>query len=224
VRAVIFDLWDTLVLWPVDSATDLNERLAERLGVEPERFARAWDAARPARSVGPLLESVREVLAELGTNGAGAEEVAALRLEHTRRVLRPREGALETLGELRRRGLRLGLISVCSEDVVQAWDETELAPLFDTAVFSCSVGLSKPDPRIYELAAEELGVPPEECLFVGDGANDELAGAERAGMRAALILRPGEEEPLWPEAQAWRGPRLRALPEVPALVDRLAQP
>jgi putative hydrolase of the HAD superfamily len=218
-RAVIFDLWDTLVLWPSGSAKALNEHLAERLGVEPDRFIEAWNAARPARSVGPLLESVREVLAELGANGIEAEEVARLRLEHTRSVLRPREGALETLEVLRRRGLRLGLISVCSEDVVQAWDETPFAPLLDSVVFSCSDGLSKPDRRIYELAARELGAPPEECLFVGDGANDELAGAERAGMRAALILRPGEEEPLWPEAREWRGPRLRALPEVLTLFD-----
>ncbi len=40
-RAVIFDLWDTLVLWPLDSARKLNERIAERLGVEPERFTEA---------------------------------------------------------------------------------------------------------------------------------------------------------------------------------------
>ena len=218
-RAVIFDLWDTLVLWPVDSAKELNERIAQRLGVEPERFTEAWNEARPARSVGPLLESVREVLGGLGANGVDAEEVARLRLEHTRGVLLPREGALETLDELRRRGFRLGLISVCSEDVVDAWEETPFAGCFDTTVFSCSVGLSKPDPRIYELAARQLEVPPEECLFVGDGANDELAGAERAGMRAALILRPGEEEPLWPEARAWHGPRLRALPDVLALVS-----
>ena len=218
-RAVIFDLWDTLVLWPLETARALNDRIAERLGVERERFVEAWDAARPARSVGPLLESVRGVLAELEVDGDAAEEVARLRLEHTRGALRPREGALETLAELRRRGLRLGLITVCSEDVVQSWEETPLAPLFDSVVFSCSVGLAKPDPRIYELAAQELGVAPEECLFVGDGANDELAGAERAGMRAALILRPGEEEPLWPEARAWRGPRLRSLPEVLSLID-----
>lgn len=217
-RAVIFDLWDTLVLWPLDEAAQLNERIAERLGVEPERFVETWNAARPGRSVGPLLENVRGVLAELGLHDGEAEEVTRLRLEHTRRVLVPREGALETLDELRRRGLRLGLISVCSEDVERAWDESPFAGRFDSVVLSCSVGLSKPDPRIYELAAEQLGVPPEECLFVGDGANDELAGAERAGMRAAVILRPGEEEPLWPEARAWRGPRLRALPEVLALV------
>ena len=217
-RAVIFDLWDTLVLWPLDSARKLNERIAERLGVEPERFTEAWDEARSARSVGPLLENVREVLDRLGANGVDAEEVARLRLEHTRGVLRPRDGALETLDELRRRGLRLGLISVCSEDVVHAWEETPFAQRFDSAVFSCSVGLSKPDARIYGLAAGQLGVPPEECLFVGDGANDELAGAERAGMRAALILRPGEEEPLWPEAREWGGPQLRSLPEVLSLI------
>jgi putative hydrolase of the HAD superfamily len=220
VRAVIFDLWDTLVPWPVDSGNAFNEHAAERLGVEPERFAEAWSAARPGRSVGPLLENVRGVLAELGLNGADADEIAGLRIDHTRRAFRPCEGAVETLDELRRRGLRLGLISVCGEDVARTWDESPFAGRFDSVVLSCSVGLAKPDPRIYRLAAEELGVAPEECLFVGDGANDELAGAERAGMRAAAILRPGEEEPLWPEARAWRGPRLRGLPEVLSLVER----
>ena len=72
------------------------------------------------------------------------------------------------------------MISVCSGDVEDVWDETPLAPHFDDVVLSCAVGLRKPDPAIYQLACERLGVEPEECLFVGDGANDELAGAERS--------------------------------------------
>jgi putative hydrolase of the HAD superfamily len=56
--------------------------------------------------------------------------------------------------------------------------------------------MRKPDPRIYRLACEELGVEPEEAMFVGDGANDELAGAERVGMRSVLIHRDGEA-PSW---------------------------
>ena len=73
------------------------------------------------------------------------------------------------------------MISVCTEDVPQVWDETPLGGEFDATVFSCDVGVSKPDPRIYEIACERLEVEPAECLFVGDGANDELPGAERVG-------------------------------------------
>lgn len=49
-------------------------------------------------------------------------------------------------------------------------------------VFSCNVGLLKPDRQIYELAMEHLNVSPEQCLFVGDGGSNELCGAKSAGM------------------------------------------
>ena len=88
---------------------------------------------------------------------------------------------------------------------------------FDATVFSCSVGMRKPDPRIYRLACEELGVEPEEAMFVGDGANDELAGAERVGMKAVCILPPGRDEPLWEEARGWE-PTIKSLRDVLTLV------
>jgi putative hydrolase of the HAD superfamily len=107
---------------------------------------------------------------------------------------------------------------VCSEEVAELWEETPFAGLFDSTVFSCSVGLRKPDPAIYRLALGELGVEPGEALFVGDGANDELAGAERVGMRAALILRPEQNEPYWEEARGWQ-PRIHKIREVLELVE-----
>src|SRR5262249_38599849 len=145
-------------------------------------------------------------------------EAVVLRQEWTRGMLRPRPGAVETLRELRERGLKLGLITVCSEDVPAVWAETPLDGLFDSTVFSCAVGLRKPDPRIYTLACEELGIAPAEAIFVGDGANDELAGAQRVGMRAVLIHRKGAER-MWEEARAWTGPRITTIPQVVAFLD-----
>jgi putative hydrolase of the HAD superfamily len=107
--------------------------------------------------------------------------------------------------------LLIGLITVCTDDVPDLWPETRFHGLFDAEVFSCSVRLRKPDPRIYLLACEQLGVEPGEAIFVGDGANDELAGAERVGMTAVLLERDGEE-------QDWAGRRVRALPEVLEIV------
>ena len=141
------------------------------------------------------------------------EEVCSLRLDYVRRSLVPRPGAVETLRELRRLGLLVGLITVCTEDVEHVWPESEFAGLFDAEVFSSELGIAKPDPRIYLHCAEQLGVEPGEAVFVGDGANDELAGALRVGMRALLIHRSGEP-PLWPEVLAWDGPRVTSIPEV----------
>jgi putative hydrolase of the HAD superfamily len=144
-------------------------------------------------------------LTSLGIEEHAMQEFLERRRAFSREVLgRPRDGVIETLRELHGRGIRTGLITVCSEDAVEVWPETPFAGLFDAEVFSCSCGLRKPDPRIYQIALDQLGVDPWEALFVGDGANDELAGAERVGMRAAQI---GSSEP-------WTGERITAIPQV----------
>ena len=210
-RAVIFDLWQTLVPWQADEANRFYDRMADAAGVERSRFREVWLAARPRRETGPIADHLRVLLSELGADG-DVDELIALRKDWTKRSLVPRPDALETLAELRSRGHRLGLISVCTQDVPDIWHETPLADTLDETVFSCKVGVSKPDPRIYEIASERLGVESAECLFVGDGANDELPGAERVGMTAVQLRAPGEE--LTPSGEEWRGASIQSLAEV----------
>ncbi len=211
---MIFDLWDTLVDWPLDESQEVQRRAAQRLGLAETRFVELWQETYHLRQTGPI----RDVLRALGADEAAVDELLELREAFMRDVLVPRPGAVETLRELRQRGYRLGLLSVCSEEVPALWEETAFAGLFDATVFSCSVGLAKPDPRIYRLTAKQLGVEPEACLFVGDGANNELAGAARVGMASVLVLRPGQAEPYWDEAKSFAGPRITSLPEVLDLV------
>jgi putative hydrolase of the HAD superfamily len=206
---VIFDLWDTLALWP----SDAFERVKQELSRYIDDFESVWDTTYRARQVGAIDAYFRG----LGVEGDALAECLRLRSDFTRNALVPRDGAIETLDELQRRGFKRGLISVCSSDVEEQWEETAFARHLDDVVLSCAVGLSKPDPRIYELACERLGVEPDECLFVGDGANDELAGAERVGMRAVCVLPPGRDEPLWPEARGW-DPTITSLEDVLQLV------
>jgi putative hydrolase of the HAD superfamily len=208
-RAVVFDLWDTLVDFDVEGSLAVQTEMAKRLGRDPEEFRQAWNETRARRETGPLATA----LAGFGADEALVRELVELRTAATRRWLVPRDGALETLRELGARGLARGLITVCSEEVALLWDESPFRGLFEATVFSCQVGLAKPDPRIYRLACEQLGVEPAEALFVGDGANDELAGAERVGMRAVLIHRPGKA-PYWPGALDWPGARVTSIPEV----------
>jgi putative hydrolase of the HAD superfamily len=66
-----------------------------------------------------------------------------------------------------------------------------LEPLFDEMVISGHVGLRKPDPDIYLLAAERIGVPPQDCVFVDDFPSN-IAGAEAVGMRG-ILHRSGAE-------------------------------
>jgi putative hydrolase of the HAD superfamily len=209
-RAVVFDLFETLVDYDDARSREFSATVARVCARDPEDFHAEWIEGRRTRDIGPM----EPYLASLGIREGSMQELLEQRREWSREILnRPREGVLETIDELRRRGIGAGLITVCSEDVVDVWPETPFCGLFDTEVFSCSCGLSKPDPRIYGLALEQLGVEPSDALFVGDGANDELAGAERVGMRTVLIHRPGEEPEL-PEMRDWPGARITRIPEV----------
>jgi putative hydrolase of the HAD superfamily len=210
-RAVLFDLWQTLVPYDRAGRIDAYRRLARHIGAPEDRFVELWRAASTRRDTGPLLESARAVCSELGLEEADVDGLADLRRKQTRLALAPLAGVLDVLGELRRRGHRLGLVSVCSEDVADVWEETPLAPRFDALAFSCLLGVSKPDPRLYLHVCERLGVAPGECLYVGDGANDELGGAERVGMTAVQLLVPGG-------ADGWNGRRIDSLDELLALV------
>ena len=209
IHAVIFDLWETLVDWPLEEAAVFRRDLAERAGLPLDEVERRMSDHYLVTQTHPLASVYRL----LGVPENDVEAHVGARVELTRRLLRPRVGVVETLAELRRRGLRVGLISMCSEDVPVAWPDTALAGLFDVETFSATCGLAKPEPPIYLHTAEALGVEPVDCLFVGDGANDELAGAARVGMTPVLIV-PDGSEPHWPEVREWQGLRVSSIPEV----------
>jgi epoxide hydrolase-like predicted phosphatase len=98
----------------------------------------------------------------------------------------PMVNAVRAAGE---RGVKTGLIS--NSWSTSHYDKDMLEELFDTAVISAEVGLHKPQPEIYRLAAERLAVPTEECVFVDD-LRENCAGAEAVGMTAILHRDPAE--------------------------------
>jgi epoxide hydrolase-like predicted phosphatase len=85
---------------------------------------------------------------------------------------------LTAVARARDHGLRTGLLS--NADGL-APGIPDLAELFDAVVLSGQVGYGKPDTRIYVLAAERIGLPPDRCVFVDDLASN-VRGAVRAGM------------------------------------------
>lgn len=216
VRAVVFDLFGTLVddAPPAEYAAYLAET-ANLLGVDAERFAAAWEAEDVARYTGPIEACFQAVCSRLGVADYAA--ALALRSERVRRLIVPRPDALPTLTELRRRRLRLGMISNAASDVAPAWAGSALARLFDAVLFSAEEAMMKPDPRLYERMATTLRVAPEECLYVGDGAYHELQGAAAVGMRPVLIRAPYDEVE-HEGTIGWAGPRISSLSGVLALL------
>ena len=229
-KAVIFDLWGTLV-YPFSrtrSERVLTE-MAAVLSVDRDDFARTWRWMRDTSSdlvtgVFPTLyDSVEHICCSLGVEAeeTSIKVAAQIRVDHTRVTLEPRPDAVATLTQLRDSEHMVGLISNCTADVPLVWPETAFAPLIESPVFSCSVGLKKPDHRIYAEACRRLGVEPADSLYVGDGSDRELTGALEAGMTPVLLRVSLEDtyDASRPDVEQWRGLAVSNLSEVPGLLS-----
>ena len=102
--------------------------------------------------------------------------------------LEPEHSMISAVERARASGVRTGLIS-------NSWGTGiyERAPMqiFHATVISGDVGLHKPQPEIYRLGAERIGLEPEACVFVDD-LRENVAGAEAVGMRAILHRSPAD--------------------------------
>jgi putative hydrolase of the HAD superfamily len=93
------------------------------------------------------------------------------------------------LERLKKAGLRLGVVSNWDISLHKTLRAFGLSPYFDVVVASMEEGVEKPDPRIFAIALERMGVDPSETVHVGDNPLDDLSGARGAGIKGYVIDR-----------------------------------
>jgi putative hydrolase of the HAD superfamily len=182
-RALLLDLGEVLV---GSQPPGLIQRMAELAGVPVPALTRAywahrneydlrgdarayWDAV--LRDVGSPLEAQARVAARPALEALDAESWTQYRDE----VWEIAEGFRATGG-------RTALVSNCGPEVMnRVRAQREVGRFFDAMVVSSEVGVLKPDPAIYHLALQRLGVAAADALFVDDRPNN-VAGAEAAGL------------------------------------------
>jgi len=101
------------------------------------------------------------------------------------RVVRP--GTFEALKAFKSAGYKLAIVSNAEGQVEADAKRFGLARYFDVIIDSHIVGVAKPDPRIFQIALERLGVRPDEARFAGDIYSIDVEGARAAGIEARLI-------------------------------------
>jgi putative hydrolase of the HAD superfamily len=227
VKAVIFDLFGTLVDGFATSASGYQEKFSAALGVDHEAFTQLWREITGRRTVGDFQtveDSIKHVCDRMGVTVSAEQRAKAveIRLELTRRALTPRSDAISTVARLKRAGLKIGLLSNCSIEIPMIWPETAFAEFFDSTIFSSRERIKKPDPRIYKLICDRLAMLPEACVYIADGENYELAAAADVGMHPVLIRNPeGDgDKLLLREARDWKGAAVSSLTEVVSLVTQ----
>ncbi len=227
-EAVIFDLYGTLVdKLSLREYKDILSQMAAAISAPPDDFMQLWFDTYTERGLGIFQSyeaNIEYICKKLGVKTENSQITLAVKInrEHRARFMKPRPHATELLSHLKAESYKTGLISDCGVEIPKIFNDIPFAPLIDVAIFSCSVGIKKPDPRIYQLAAERLVVRPENCLYIGDGDSNELTGALQAGMHPVLIHNPDEDRTdvyrTDFEAEEWQGPVITSLQEVLNLV------
>ncbi len=126
----------------------------------------------------------------------GAERIARRVYDEFGRAERWRayDDVQPAFDRLRSRGIRVGVISNWDRRLESLLRGLGLSEYLDAVVSSASVGLHKPDPRIFELACSRLGVSPADAAHVGDHHYADVLGATAVGIVPVLIDRMGGPE------------------------------
>ena len=213
IRAVVFDLFDTLVDISMNglprveiggrsvpsTAGALHEVVAAHSDVDFERFIaalsevdREFRETRYARGFElPTLERFEAVVDRLGID---APELPGVLTEIHMGMIRDQVSVPEhherILEDLARR-VRLGLCSNFSHSAMalRLLDDCGFRSHLDALVISDAIGIRKPRAEIFEAVLTKLGVAPEEALHVGDSLCADVGGAAPLGIRTAWITR-----------------------------------
>ena len=220
-RAVLFDVDFTLCRPGPELGPEGYAALGREYGIEldPTRYDEARLAAIEDLRQHPELDHDEAIWVRFtedivrGMGGGGSASIGEIAGKIVRRweeaaQFELYDDVLPVLDELRRSGLRLGLISNTSRDLGAFVRHFALE--VDAWLASGSYGKVKPSPLIFRAALELVGCEPEAALMVGDSPRDDIAGARTVGMRALLLDRAG----LYPDALE----RIESLTELPEAI------
>ena len=188
-KAVFFDLFFTLANLEYQSENEFTllnisrqewEASAENADVYQQR------ATGKLKTERQMLESMVDGL-PFSVSENQLEKLVEIRNNRYQKSLTDiHPDILSTLKELKESGIKLCLVS--NADIIDKkyWGISPLKEYFDAVIFSCDVGIVKPDGKIYQLAMDKLNVSAADSIFAGDGGSNELYGAKAAGMATVL--------------------------------------
>jgi putative hydrolase of the HAD superfamily len=221
-KGILFDLFGTIVV-PFSRMRHIRAlaAAAEALALDAAHCDAAWDADyhnRVRGKSGGIASQLHAIAVAQGVSlrQEQLEQIVISYAVACDEFMLPVANAAPTLRALADLSIPIGLVSNIAPDLVLAFERSSLRPFFETCAFSCVLGTEKPEPAIYITAANALGIEPGEILFVGDGSDNELAGAARAGLRPVLVETDHSDtyDPERDGVSNWDGARLRDLSEV----------
>lgn len=185
---ILFDLWDTLAR--ISNLDDLVKEAKTTLGENryDELFKQFVEWHLASKTQEQFLKDLDKTIS-----------IDKRELKIINKFLAPDQYELypetkEALTALKIAGVKLVLVTNSPPTSKIAFRKLNLSKFFDKTVFSCDIGLMKPDKAIFEYAIKNFAVEPNEVLMVGDSLDKDINGALNAGLNAILLDRKGLTE------------------------------
>lgn len=183
IQAVIFDLYGTLIY--LADETKPHMKLFQDLGFQaPNEFKKVRRIAleEDFENLSGLVKRLKpDIQMDLTSYQQELEnELASVSLYFE---------TIDVLSKLKNQKTRLGLISNLASPYKSPFFDLGIDEYFDEFLFSCDVGLRKPDKRIYENIVEKFGINPAQALMIGDKIHADVDGPKSIGMNAVHLDR-----------------------------------
>jgi putative hydrolase of the HAD superfamily len=198
IEAVTFDVGGTLIE-PYPSVGEVYAAVAQELGfgrfspdLITQNFSSAWRNRLNFEYTKPEWKDL--VCSSFPTTCEVTDELFEGIYErfaepHAWRIF---DDVFPTLEQLKREGMRLGVISNWDERLHPLLKKLKLTPWFEVVIVSSAVGAHKPDARIFSAAAKAFDLRPYSILHIGDSSREDIDGAQIAGFHAEKINRPDQ--------------------------------
>lgn len=196
-QALLLDAGDTILFMDYSALAQALAKLGEHVAID--QLERAMPVAKSAYQTVVREKAqhehgwfvlVRSLLLEAGIAPERAEGLLApLRAIHEDfyfwRSVPPEVPA--ALGRARDAGIRIGVVSNSEGRLQSVFERIGILSWFEVVIDSHLEGVAKPDPRIFHIALERMGIAPEHAIYAGDLPEIDLVGANAAGMHAVLV-------------------------------------
>jgi len=189
-EAVIFDM-DGVLIDSEPIHVEIEKLLFDKLGIDvSDTDHRSYMGASnefmysDLRSRFNLSESVTELIE--------SDELFRSDYFHRLDTIPANDGLISLLGQIKAAGLKLAVATSSSPEIADLLlNKCGIASFFDAIVTTSEAGKSKPSPDVYLLAAQKIGVSPEDCIVFEDSPNG-LSAAKSAGMFCVVIQSDSE--------------------------------
>ena len=190
----------------IEAIAHLGDLSAAEFAVAIQKVVEEWRAADGRPEVEDLPETWvdhnRRALTLTGFTGDIAVAAQIMEDVFLSEGLEVYPDVVRAVTALASRGYKMGVVSNWPATLESTLQQFGLGIFFPVIVASGTVGYAKPHPQIFRIAADRMGVDPQDVLYVGDSVEQDVMGARAAGMNVVLLDRVSRHESYQPKVQS----------------------